>query len=242
MKMLRSATTRQSLSVGEPSSDLEALCCLQMRGSGPGIGRSRQRSSSGARYSTPSLCTASNNLSSHLLLSRGPPARRSGSELALCRVRKTPRAGRSVNSLERRPDALHQRHDAVSRRDRIGFRHGPNLGGSFLETANGKTRGAPAVGIGAKLPLEQPLTNRRHRPALQLCACCTPAVSRFSRAILFGPSLIWKTPCLPIVLPSSGFRQRHVFIPRATEGAMGFLRVCLAVTTAALALAVVRLP
>ena len=29
---------------------------------------SPQRSSSGARYSTPSLCTASNNLSSHLLL------------------------------------------------------------------------------------------------------------------------------------------------------------------------------
>src|SRR5580704_15322912 len=74
-------------------------------------------------------------------------------------------AGRGVNSLERRPDVLHQRHDAVSRRDRIGFRHGPNLGGSFLETADGKTRGAPAVGIGAKLPLELPLTNRRHRPS-----------------------------------------------------------------------------
>src|SRR5208282_2670239 len=73
-------------------------------------------------------------------------------------------AGRGVNSLERRPDALHQRHDAVSRRDRIGFRHGPYLGGSFLETADGKTRGAPAVGIDAKLPLELPLANRRHRP------------------------------------------------------------------------------
>jgi len=38
------------------------------------------------------------------------------------------------------------------------------LGGSFLETADGKTRGVPTVGIGAKLPLELPLTNRRHRP------------------------------------------------------------------------------
>src|SRR6202042_3078 len=45
-----------------------------------------------------------------------------------------------------------------------GFRHGPDFGGSFLETADGKTRGAPAVGIGAKLPLELPLANRRHRP------------------------------------------------------------------------------
>jgi transposase len=27
--------------------------------------------------------------------------------------------------------------------------------------------------------------------------------------------LIWKTPCLPIILASSGFRRRHVFIPRA---------------------------
>src|SRR5271166_5443495 len=73
-------------------------------------------------------------------------------------------AGRGVNSLERRPGALHQRHDAVSRRNRIGFRYGPYLGGSFLETTDGKTRGAPAVGIVAKLPLELPLANGRHRP------------------------------------------------------------------------------
>src|SRR3984957_15351209 len=49
-------------------------------------------------------------------------------------------------------------------------------------------------------------------------------------------------PCLPIIPASSGFRRRHVFIPRAMEAAMGLLRVCLAVTTVALALAVVRLP
>jgi hypothetical protein len=55
--------------------------------------------------------------------------------------------------------------------------------------------------------------------ALQLCACCAPAALRFSRAVPFGPSLIWKTLCLPIILASSGFRRRHVFIPRATEAA-----------------------
>jgi len=49
--------------------------------------------------------------------------------------------------------------------------------------------------------------------------------------------LIWKTPCLPIIPASSGFRRRHVFIPQAIEAAMGFLRVCLAVTTVVLALA-----
>ena len=68
-------------------------------------------------------------------------------------------AGRGVNPLERRPDALHQRHDAVSRPDRIGFRHGLDLGGSFLETADGKTRGSPAIDISAKLRLELPLSN-----------------------------------------------------------------------------------
>ena len=67
-------------------------------------------------------------------------------------------------------------------------------------------------------------------------ACCAPAVSRFSRAVLFGPSLT----CLPIILASSGFRRRHVFIPRAMEPMMGFLRVCLAVTPVVLALAAVR--
>ena len=120
---------------------------------------------------------------------------------------------------------LHGRFSFVSGR---GARLQPRGGPPFRCPADGKTRGAPAVGIGAKLPLELPLANRRHGPALQLCACCAPAALRFSRAVLFGPSSIWKTPCLPIIPASSGFRRRHVFIPQAMEAAMAVTTVVLA--------------
>jgi hypothetical protein len=67
-------------------------------------------------------------------------------------------------------------------------------------------------------------------PALQLCACCAQAVSRFSRAVLFEPFLT----CLPMILSSSGFRRRHVFIgcdgllaglPRCYDVALAFAAV-----------------
>jgi hypothetical protein len=70
---------------------------------------------------------------------------------------------RRVDVLESRPDALHQRHHAIPRSDRVGFRHGPDLGHSFLEPANGEFGPTPAIGASTKLRLELPVPARRHR-------------------------------------------------------------------------------
>ena len=120
---------------------------------------------------------------------------------------------------------LHGRFSFVSGR---GARLQPRGGPPFRCPADGKTRGAPAVGIGAKLPLELPLANRRHRPC--------PSVVRLLRAggpeVFEGGSfravLDLENPLPPDHPGVSGFRRRHVFIPQAMEAAMAVTTVVLA--------------
>ena len=113
--------------------------------SGPGIGRSRpaifERSQIFDAVALHRLEQPLEPLASGCVVRRATV--RIGISSFMVRRTAAPRALDEVfNSLERRPDALHQRHDAVSRRDQIGFRHGPDLGGS---TAMGFLRVCLAV-------------------------------------------------------------------------------------------------
>src|SRR5271167_5252568 len=70
---------------------------------------SPQRSSSGARYSTPSFCTASNNLSSHLLLVAWSAVATVRIGISSFTVRKT--------AAPRAPDEVRQREDFDASKD-----------------------------------------------------------------------------------------------------------------------------